>query len=87
MLLIYSKGRDGKGAIYVFSAGNGRHSEDNCALDGLMNHIATIPITSVSQRGKTVYYSERCTAVFAGTYSGGNENDEAVVSICFKNVS
>lgn len=73
------QGRQGKGAIYTFAAGNGRHANDNCAADGYINNPYTIAIASVSQHGKTVYYSERCTAIFAGTYSGGNKYDEKVV--------
>ncbi|XP_054286623.1 neuroendocrine convertase 1-like [Macrosteles quadrilineatus] len=76
-----SEGRKGKGAIYVFAGGNGKHQGDNCGADGLVNNAHTIGISSVSQNGKTVYYSERCTAIYAGAYSGGNSNDEKVATI------
>ncbi|XP_046677942.1 neuroendocrine convertase 1-like isoform X1 [Homalodisca vitripennis] len=76
-----TQGRQGKGAIYVFAGGNGRHLTDNCACDGLVNNVYTIAIASVSQRGKIVYYSESCTAIFAAAYSGGNSYDEKVATI------
>ena len=75
-----TEGRQGKGAIYTFAGGNGRHSQDNCGADGYVNSPYVIGITSVSQHGKTVYYSERCTAIFAATYSGGNQYDELVAT-------
>lgn len=77
---VLCQGRKGRGVIYTFAAGNGRHQGDNCAADGFINNPYTIPIASVSQHGKVCYYSERCTAVFAATYSGGNRYDEKVVT-------
>lgn len=75
------QGRENKGAIYTFASGNGKSDGDNCAVDYLVNHIATIPIASASQKGKTTFYSERCPAVFATAYSGGGLLDEDNVSV------
>uniref|UniRef100_K1QCZ6 Proprotein convertase subtilisin/kexin type 4 n=1 Tax=Magallana gigas TaxID=29159 RepID=K1QCZ6_MAGGI len=64
-----TKGRGGKGSIYVWAAGNGG-LRDNCNADGYVNNIYTIPITSVDADGKAADYAEVCAPVFAATYSG-----------------
>lgn len=66
------QGRNGKGAIYVISAGNGRLT-DNCNADGYANSIYTIAITSV-QIGKNAFYSEVCAPALAATYGGSSED-------------
>ncbi|XP_076084124.1 furin-like protease kpc-1 [Mytilus galloprovincialis] len=66
-------GRNGKGAIYVISAGNGRLT-DNCNADGYANSIYTIAITSV-QIGKNAFYSEVCAPALAATYGGSSEDE------------
>ncbi|VDI61786.1 minor extracellular serine protease Vpr, partial [Mytilus galloprovincialis] len=65
-------GRNGKGAIYVWAAGNGG-TTDNCNADGYVNSIYTVAITSV-QLGQNAYYSEVCAPALAATY-GGSEED------------
>ncbi|VDI83697.1 Hypothetical predicted protein [Mytilus galloprovincialis] len=65
-------GRNGKGAIYVWAAGNGG-TQDNCNADGYVNSIYTVAITSV-QLGQNAYYSEVCAPALAATY-GGSEED------------
>ncbi|XP_078325535.1 furin-like protease kpc-1 isoform X2 [Crassostrea virginica] len=67
-----TKGRNKKGVIYVWAAGNGG-LRDNCNADGYVNSIFTIPITSVGVDGRAAYYAEVCAPVFAATYSG-NKN-------------
>ncbi|XP_056013055.1 proprotein convertase subtilisin/kexin type 6-like isoform X1 [Ostrea edulis] len=64
-----TKGRNKKGVIFVWAAGNGG-LHDNCNGDGYANSIYTIPITSVDSSGKAAYYAEVCAPVFAATYSG-----------------
>ncbi|XP_061188241.1 furin-like protease kpc-1 [Saccostrea echinata] len=64
-----SSGRNGKGNIFLWAAGNGGIS-DNCNADGYVNQIFTIPITSVGADGDAASYSEVCAPVFAATYSG-----------------
>jgi len=56
-------GREGKGIVYVFSAGNGSSSDDVIATDnvnysGLVNNRFTIPVGAVDEYGKKAYYSE-----------------------------
>ncbi|XP_052106649.1 neuroendocrine convertase 2-like [Mytilus californianus] len=67
-----STGRNGKGSIYVWAAGNGE-LDDNCNGDGYVNSIYTIGITGV-QSGKNAYYSEVCSAALAATYGGSRED-------------
>ncbi|XP_052103674.1 neuroendocrine convertase 2-like [Mytilus californianus] len=65
-------GRNGKGAIYVWSAGNGG-TKDNCNGDGYVNSIYTVAVTSV-QIGENAWYSEVCAPALAAAY-GGSEED------------
>lgn len=71
------KGRNGKGVIYVISAGNGG-IDDNCNADGYANSKYTIAITSV-QTGRSANYAEVCAAALAATY-GGSHQDRYLVS-------
>jgi len=64
------QGRDGKGAIYVFAAGNGKSEDDNCACDGYVNSIYTIVVASCDDNGHVTHYSERCAAIMCTAYSG-----------------
>ncbi|XP_063426108.1 furin-like protease kpc-1 [Mytilus trossulus] len=70
-------GRNGKGVIYTWAAGNGG-SQDNCNADGYVNSIYTIGITSV-QQGQNAWYSEVCAAALAATY-GGSEQDRYLIT-------
>nr|XP_022322511.1 neuroendocrine convertase 2-like isoform X2 [Crassostrea virginica] len=62
-------GRNGKGSIYVYAAGNGG-PKDNCNADGYINSVYTIPITSIGVDGKATSYAEVCASAFAAIYSG-----------------
>ncbi|VDH94952.1 Hypothetical predicted protein, partial [Mytilus galloprovincialis] len=70
-------GRNGKGVIYVISAGNGG-IDDNCNADGYANSKYTIAITSV-ETGRSANYAEVCAAALAATY-GGSHQDRYLVS-------
>ena len=74
-----SQGRNGKGAIYTWAAGNGGANLDNCNCDGYVSSIYTISITSISMDLEEAWYAERCTSIMAGTY-GGDAPNPAVVS-------
>lgn len=65
------QGRNGKGAIYLFAAGNGETSYDNCNADGYVNSIYTIAVTSVGQ-GQNAWYAEVCAAALTAAYGGGD---------------
>lgn len=56
-------GRDGRGIIYVFAAGNGASKDgglptDNVNYSGLVNNRYTIPVGAVDENGTKVAYSE-----------------------------
>lgn len=65
-------GRGGKGSIFVFAAGNGAASEDNCNFDGYTNSIYSITVGAIDRKGLHPYYSERCSAQLVVTYSSGS---------------
>ncbi|CAC5375125.1 FURIN [Mytilus coruscus] len=67
-----TNGRNGKGAIYMWSAGNGQ-SSDNCNGDGYVNSIYTIAISS-AMIGYNAWYSEVCAPALAVAY-GGSQDD------------
>ncbi|KAL3476409.1 peptidase S8/S53 domain-containing protein [Aspergillus californicus] len=65
------KGRDGKGSIFVFAAGNGATSGDNCNFDGYTNSIYSITVGAIDREGKHASYSESCSAQLVVAYSSG----------------
>ncbi|WEW57678.1 pheromone processing endoprotease [Emydomyces testavorans] len=68
------KGRGGKGSIYVFAAGNGAASEDNCNFDGYTNSIYSITVGAIDREDNHPYYSESCSAQLVVTYSSGGSD-------------
>ena len=64
-------GRNGLGTIYVFAAGNGAALEDNCNFDGYTNSIFSVTIGAIDKTNSHPYYSEKCSAQLAVTYSSG----------------
>lgn len=65
------QGRNGKGNIYVWAAGNGKRSGDNCNYDGWANSKYTISIGAVDINGYSSWYSESCSMLVACTPSSG----------------
>ncbi|KAK8229658.1 KEX1 protease precursor [Phyllosticta capitalensis] len=65
------KGRDGRGSIYVFAAGNGAANDDNCNFDGYTNSIYSVTVGAITKRNQHPYYSEQCSAQLVVTYSSG----------------
>lgn len=65
------KGRGGKGSIFVFAAGNGATSGDNCNFDGYTNSIYSITVGAIDREGNHPPYSESCSAQLVVTYSSG----------------
>ncbi|KAI9802222.1 MAG: hypothetical protein M1825_002943 [Sarcosagium campestre] len=72
MLNGIQKGRNGLGSVFVFASGNGAGREDNCNFDGYTNSIYSITVGAVDRKGLHPYYSERCCAQLAVTYSSGS---------------
>ena len=66
-----TKGRGGKGSIFIWASGNGGRSYDNCNCDGYTNSIYTITISSTSEQEEIPWYSEFCVSTLASTYSSG----------------
>lgn len=64
-------GRQGHGSIYVFAAGNGAASGDNCNFDGYTNSIYSVTVGGIDRQGNHPYYSELCSAQLVVTYSSG----------------
>ena len=75
-----TKGRGGKGSIYVWSSGNGGWYGDNCNCDGYASSIFTITVSSTTERGTIPWYSEPCSATIATTYSSGTDPDRKIVT-------
>lgn len=72
MLTAVQKGRGGKGSIYVFAAGNGAASDDNCNFDGYTNSIYSVTVGAITKKNLHPYYSEACSAQLVVTYSSGS---------------
>lgn len=51
-------GRNGKGTIFVWSAGNGGEAQDNANYDGFANSIYTIAVGAVTDQGAHSIFSE-----------------------------
>ncbi|WVO14735.1 hypothetical protein L204_102373 [Cryptococcus depauperatus] len=66
------KGRNGKGSIFVFAAGNGGGSDDQCNFDGYTNSIWSVTIGAIDRKGLHPYYSEMCAAMMMVAPSSGS---------------
>ncbi|KAL1493217.1 hypothetical protein ABEB36_011313 [Hypothenemus hampei] len=75
-----TKGRNGKGSIFVWASGNGGRDHDNCNCDGYTNSIYSLSISSATEHGNVPWYSEACSSTLASTYSSGAANERQVVT-------
>ncbi len=66
-----SIGRGGKGTIYVWASGNGRHVGDSCAFDGYAGNPYVNAIGAIDYTEGPAYYSEGCSNLLAVTPSSG----------------
>src|SRR5262249_36104465 len=64
-------GRNGKGTIFVFPAGNGLAVGDNANYDGFANSIYTIAIGAVTDQGNQTDYSEPGACLVVSVPSSG----------------
>ena len=64
-----NQGRNGKGAIYIWAAGNGA-PRDRSDYDGQANFYGVIAVTSVNDQGKAAVYSEAGANVLISAYGG-----------------
>ncbi|XP_057290604.1 endoprotease bli-like isoform X2 [Hydractinia symbiolongicarpus] len=60
-------GRNGKGSLFVFGAGNEGIFQDSCGYDGYITSIHTLAISVVNSDGKKSNVSERCPAIIGVT--------------------
>ncbi|KAJ3313513.1 hypothetical protein HDU76_002631, partial [Blyttiomyces sp. JEL0837] len=67
-----TRGRGGRGSIFVFASGNGGLHGDNCNFDGYANSIYTVSVGAINYSGKFPSYGEQCSAHLGVTYSGGD---------------
>lgn len=73
-----TKGRKGKGSIFIWASGNGGRDHDNCNCDGYTNSIWTLSISSATEQGQVPWYSEACSSTLASTYSSGSAGEKQV---------
>lgn len=64
-------GREGRGAIYIWAAGNGGHVGDSCAYDGYASSPYTIAVGAIDSGNRASYYSEGCAALMCVAPSSG----------------
>ena len=75
-----TRGRGGRGSIFVWASGNGGRNKDNCNCDGYINSIYTLGISSATEYGKIPWYSEACSSTLATTYSSGSGGERQLVT-------
>ncbi|XP_072157227.1 furin-like protease 1, isoforms 1/1-X/2 isoform X2 [Bemisia tabaci] len=75
-----TKGRKGKGSIFIWASGNGGRDHDNCNCDGYTNSIWTLSIGSATENGLVPWYSEACSSTLATTYSSGASHESQIVT-------
>ncbi|CAN7945512.1 unnamed protein product [Ixodes pacificus] len=75
-----TKGRRGRGSVYVWASGNGGARGDNCNCDGYASSPYTLSVSSASQRGRFPYYGEKCASTMAAAYSSGAYTDQKVAT-------
>ncbi|TRY77950.1 hypothetical protein TCAL_06464 [Tigriopus californicus] len=75
-----TRGRNGKGSIFVWASGNGGRYKDNCNCDGYATSIYTITVSSTSESGQIPWYSEACSSTLATTYSSGTSSERQIVT-------
>ena len=71
LIALFIQGRNGKGNIYVWAAGNGGQY-DSCAADGYITSIYTIAVGSANDIGNPAYYDEQCSAKMVVTFNANS---------------
>jgi subtilisin-like proprotein convertase family protein len=69
-----ARGRDGKGAIYVWAAGNGGAFGDNINFDQYANSRKVISVGAIDANGQKAVYSEPGASLFVVAPSSGSFN-------------
>lgn len=73
-------GRDGKGSIFVWSAGNGRDVFDYANFDGYVNQPETIGVGAINYFGLQSYYSESGSNVVISAPSNNFDGEPAITT-------
>ncbi|GBF51497.1 convertase P-domain protein [Leptospira ryugenii] len=84
-----SSGRQGKGTLYFWAAGNGGNPAfpttnikfDNSNYDGQANYYGVMAIGGIGQNGKRAAYSESGANVLAVTHTQGNDTTTYTTAI------
>ena len=66
------QGRNGKGNIITWAAGNGLDDDDNSNYDGYANLRYTIAVTAVDHKGRQSYYAEPGANILVASPSNGD---------------
>ncbi|KAK8753706.1 hypothetical protein OTU49_001182, partial [Cherax quadricarinatus] len=74
-----TKGRDGKGIVYVWASGNGGLMGDNCNLDGYTSSIYSLSVSALTEIGTSTFYEEPCASTLAAVYVGGDHSLQAAI--------
>jgi subtilisin-like proprotein convertase family protein len=71
----YTTGRNGKGNIYTWAAGNGLQNHDNVNYDPYANSRYVIAVGAITDAGTQAYYSEPGAPMLVTAYSSGGMTD------------
>lgn len=73
-------GRNGRGRIFVWAAGDGKVRGDNCNFDGYVNSRYGIAVGAVDDTGQQALYSEPCSALFVSAPSSGLSGNRSLTT-------
>jgi hypothetical protein len=68
-----TRGRGGRGVVYVWAAGNGNEAQDNVGYDGYASSRFTIAVAAIASDGRAAWYSEPGAAILVTAPSSGAE--------------
>ena len=66
-------GRNGKGTVFLWAAGNGNGSGDDSNYDGWANSIYAIAVSAMNDKGRSAYYSEPGANILVCAPSNGGK--------------
>lgn len=75
-----TKGRKGRGNIFIWASGNGGSYQDSCSCDGYTTSIYTLSVSSATFDNKQPWYLEECPSTLCTTYSSANRGQPAIIS-------
>ncbi|KAL7677568.1 hypothetical protein ACOME3_003803 [Neoechinorhynchus agilis] len=73
-------GRQGRGSIFVWAAGNGGRYNDDCNCDGYCNSPFSISVNSISEKFIVPSYTESCASALTSTFSSDRVHDRQIVT-------